>query len=94
MQGQSLWGICQGPPGHREPLTFFDFCGRVPIFSLMLNTYAQDTVMKILKTIFAVMTIAMLIVSCAADPEKRKKQSQEAYPNQEWRRPPAHWSPP
>jgi hypothetical protein len=50
--------------------------------------------MKIIKIMAILSAIAMLTVSCATDPEKRKKQSREAYPNQEWRRPPAHWSPP
>ena len=50
--------------------------------------------MRILKTIVTLVTIAMLMLACATDPEERKKQSQKAFPNQEWRRPPAHWAPP
>ena len=50
--------------------------------------------MKILKTLAVSVAIAMLVISCAADSEKLRKASKEAYPNGEWRRPPAHWSPP
>ena len=50
--------------------------------------------MKFIKTMALLATVAMLTAACATDPEERKKQSREAYPNQEWRRPPAHWSPP
>ena len=50
--------------------------------------------MKIIKTLAASVAIAILVISCAADSETLKKKSKEAYPNGEWRRPPAHWSPP
>jgi hypothetical protein len=50
--------------------------------------------MKILKALGVLVAVAMLTISCAADSEKRKKQSKKAYPNQEWRRPPAHWGGP
>jgi hypothetical protein len=50
--------------------------------------------MKILKALGVFVAVALLAISCAADPEKLKKESKKAYPNQEWRRPPAHWSPP
>lgn len=42
----------------------------------------------------ALIAIAALTIACATDSEKLKKESKKAYPNQEWRRPPAHWSPP
>jgi hypothetical protein len=35
----------------------------------------------------------LLTISCAADSEKLKEESKKAYPNQEWKRPPKHWSP-
>jgi len=50
--------------------------------------------MKILKTLGVLVTIVMLVISCASESEKLRKESKEDYPNQEWRRPPAHWSPP
>ena len=50
--------------------------------------------MKMLKTLAVSVGIAMLVLSCAADSEKLRKASKKAYPNGEWRHPPAHWSPP
>ena len=50
--------------------------------------------MKILKTLAVSVTIVMLVISCAVDSETLRKESKKAYPNEEWRRPPAHWSPP
>jgi hypothetical protein len=49
--------------------------------------------MKILKALGILVAVVMLTISCATDSEERKKQSKKNYPNQEWRRPPAHWSP-
>jgi hypothetical protein len=48
---------------------------------------------KILKSLGALVAAAILAISCAADSEKLKKESKKAYPNQEWKRPPRHWSP-
>lgn len=67
---------------------------RILILYSDANNTIQDVFMKIFKILAAVVTIVMLAVSCATDLEKLKKESKEAYPNQEWRRPPAHWSPP
>jgi hypothetical protein len=53
-----------------------------------------DPAMKILKAVGVLVAVAILAISCAADSEKLKKESKKAYPNQEWKRPPAHWSPP
>ena len=50
--------------------------------------------MKILKSLVISAAIVMLVISCAADSKKVRKESKKAYPNEEWRRPPAHWSPP
>ncbi|MDH3799656.1 MAG: hypothetical protein OET21_09790 [Desulfobacterales bacterium] len=50
--------------------------------------------MKILKALGVLVAVLMLTISCAAESEKLKKESKKDYPNQEWRRPPAHWSPP
>jgi hypothetical protein len=50
--------------------------------------------MKILKVIGVLVTVVMLTMSCAADSEKRKKDSNRNFSNQEWRRPPAHWGGP
>ena len=50
--------------------------------------------MKILKVLGVLVAVVMLTISCATDPEERKKKSKEAFPNEEWRRPPAHWGGP
>jgi hypothetical protein len=60
----------------------------------ILKNITGGGVMKILKTLGVLVTIVMLVISCASESEKLRKESKEDYPNQEWRRPPAHWSPP
>ena len=50
--------------------------------------------MKFINIMAVLAAVAILTTACVTDPEERKKQSREAYPNQEWRRPPAHWAPP
>ena len=50
--------------------------------------------MKIFKAMAVLAAVALLAISCAADSEKLKEESKKAYPNQEWKRPPRHWSPP
>jgi hypothetical protein len=50
--------------------------------------------MKILGALCVMAAAALLAISCAADSEKLKEESKKAYPNQEWKRPPRHWSPP
>ena len=64
------------------------------MFLITVNHKMKDAVMRILKILAAMVIIATLVFSCAAESEKLKKESKEAYPNQEWRRPPAHWAPP
>jgi len=48
-----------------------------------VNKIIGDVVMKILKTLAVSVTIVMLVISCAADSEKLRKESKKTY----------HWSP-
>jgi hypothetical protein len=50
--------------------------------------------MKFLKTIGVLVTVVLLTVSCAGNSEKRRKDSDRNFSNQEWRRPPSHWGGP
>jgi hypothetical protein len=51
-----------------------------------------ENAMKMMKTFCIFVTIMMLVITCTS--KNLKKESEKAYPNKEWQRPPAHWSPP
>jgi hypothetical protein len=68
-------------------------CNTVNYFGDTMLEIMGDPAMKILKSLGILAAVLLLAISCAADSEKLKEESKKAYPNQEWKRPPRHWSP-
>lgn len=50
--------------------------------------------MKKIRQTIALLLMVSMMAACTTSSRQLREESQQAYPNREWQRPPSHWSPP